>query len=68
MMTWEDYIGENLAVPADTDRARLERMIGARLPDACWDLVRRHQGQALDAEAIEVPGQGAAKMPARQLG
>lgn len=55
---WQDYIGEDLPAPGDIDRARIEKVIGGRLPDAYWELLRVHQGQVLDAGAIPVPGAG----------
>lgn len=55
---WEDYIGENLPAPGDTDRARIERAVGARVPDDYWALVVAHQRQTLVADPIAVPEQG----------
>ena len=41
---WESYTAQGVPPPDDRDRARIEAVIGGRLPDTYWALVVAHQG------------------------
>ncbi len=58
MNPWEPYLKVALPRPTDADRARLERLAGASLPDLYWSLVSEHQGEVLDEELVELPEGG----------
>lgn len=58
MNIWEPYLRVLLPRPTDADRARLEQLAGAPLPDAYWRLVSEHQGEVLGDEDDEPPGEG----------
>lgn len=56
MSDWKPYLRNPFPQPFDDDRARLERLAGAALPDAYWRTVVLHQGEVLDTE-FELQGQ-----------
>jgi hypothetical protein len=58
MSTWEPYLRATLPRPTDADRARLESLAGALLPDQYWQVVCEHQGEVLEGEELELPGEG----------
>jgi hypothetical protein len=58
MSEWTPYLRTKFPQPTDADRARLERLAGAALPDAYWRMVGLHQGEVLDTE-LELDGEGA---------
>ncbi len=58
MSVWTLYLRLAPSRPTDGDRARLEGLAGASLPDAYWAVACEHQGQVLAGGRIEVPGQG----------
>jgi hypothetical protein len=56
MSEWKPYLKAAFPQPTEADRTRLERLAGAALPDAYWDMVCRHQGGVLDT-GLELDGQ-----------
>lgn len=58
MSDWEPYLRTAIPLPTGEDRARLEQLAGAALPEAYWRMVGLHQGEVLDAE-LELDGEGA---------
>lgn len=48
MSHWKPYLRTAFPPPTQADRARLERLAAARLPDRYWRLVCEHQGEVLD--------------------
>lgn len=58
-MIWEPYLSYKLPQVTTEDCKNLERVVGHKLPEAYWEIVKLHQGQCPEPGTFIIPGTGA---------